>query len=168
MASHLTIHICETRHHRFLGRQYKRARNRLTYKNRHGKEINLVGHREMLVKGHWFHQDQFYKMVEAEPRTMGAEDIRNRWTRERGHFMDTYRMKRLEVGSNNDSSGYVKAVAELFEGKTLVMLNDELIGKIEAIFKKVDGGCEYNIAEFKNMTDFLKLHKGRRIFTINC
>lgn len=167
MASHLTIHICETRHHRFLGRQYKRARNHLRYTNHLGKEINLVGYREMLVKGRWFHQDQFYKMVEAEPITMGAEDIRNVWTRERGDWMDLIKMKKLEVGSNNDSSGYVKAVAALFEGKGLVMLNDKFIAEVESIFKKVDGGCEYNIAEFKHMTDLLKANKGRRVFTIN-
>lgn len=168
MGSNLHIHACETRAHRFFGRQYKRSRNHLTYKNAKGEKINLAGWREMNVNGHWFHQDLYYKYA-ASMSAVGVKTIRNHWFCERYDWMSLVKMPQIDIGSNNDSSGYVSAVAELFDDKILVMINDEFIGKIKVLLAKAYGDttCEYGVAEIKQVSDSLENHKGQRAFTMN-
>lgn len=165
MASHLTIYFCQNRRQRFIGRQKARTRTSFTFRNRLGKLIELVGHREMRVSGHWIHQDLFYKNIE-QLKSVDIRNIRNHWERFRYDWMELIRMPHLEVGPNTDSSGYVKAISELFAGRVLTMINDEFIADARKVLYRFAGDCQWTKSEFDSMLYQMEQNKGKRAFAV--
>jgi hypothetical protein len=161
MSAHLNIHVCITRKHRAMGRQYARGRS-MTIRDSKGQLMNVIGHRELKVCGYWIHERAYVPMRE---KGVKITDSRIVYERERYDFMDRVRSPRIEIGSTIDPSGYVNAIAKMFNGKVLQMLNDKMLQAIQVEFDKVTHD-EYSREEFTRIMDFLKGHKGKRVYSI--
>jgi hypothetical protein len=169
MASDLELYICDTRARRAFARQEARSR----FNESDGDEPARYGWMEMKVNGIWLHEDLVWAH-NLEYTSVRRKTYRQRYSVDvlrNAEFVWLGRMSWGKASMNSDVERYVpdlvQKVTELFDGRKLVMINDQLIALIDQAFKESTRHEHYKTAERDEVIPFLQKHKGKRAFAIN-